>query len=206
MVSTSLVVRPFNAHQTSWKNTGPKGFAGGANRKSVANILLKVRNIIQHNRSASSYVLIEKLRPGILGWANYYRFCECSEFFGKVSIYQKLRAWVFRRGTRIGRRKLKLKYFPEGKSYIFDGIEHKDNWVLVGKELDKKRSAAKGKVVHRENFLPKVAWVHSLSFQKVRGNASVYNGDHLYWHNRSKNFGTLNATQRIYCYKRESAL
>jgi RNA-directed DNA polymerase len=91
-------------------------------KKSVSNLHTKVRNIIQNNRNVSSYVLISKLRPVIIGWANYFRYCECKETFSKAShvIFQKLRAWVFRRSTRMGRLKLKAKYFPNGKTYSFD--------------------------------------------------------------------------------------
>jgi len=67
-------------------------------RKSQATLLFKVRNIIQNNRSASTYNLILTLRPVIIGWANYFRFSECQKVFHKLThlIHQKLRAWVFR--------------------------------------------------------------------------------------------------------------
>jgi RNA-directed DNA polymerase len=43
--------------------------------------LQNIREIIQKNKSTSAYNFIRILRPRIIGWANYYRFCECKETF-----------------------------------------------------------------------------------------------------------------------------
>lgn len=148
-------------------------------RDNQMKILEKVKNIIQKHRSVSSYQLISMLRPVILGWANYFKYCECSQVFGKVShlIFQKLRAWVFRRDTRNGRKVIKEKYFPSNQVYSFDGSDHKDNWTLVGRQKRKK-----GQIQH--NFLPQLIWVKSRKHVKILGNESPYSGS-IYWVNRS---------------------
>lgn len=145
-------------------------------KSSVTSIIQKIGNITRKNRSISSYDLIETLRPIILGWANYYKFCECKETFHKVDnvIWQIIRSWVFRRDRLHGRTTIKEKYFPSGKSYRFDNRTHIDNWILTGKKIDK------GSKI-KENWLPRIQWVKKQKYVKVKGKASVYNGDHIYW-------------------------
>jgi RNA-directed DNA polymerase len=149
-------------------------------RKSQTLILLKVRDIIQRNRSASAYNLINTLRPIIIGWANYYKYCECTQTFSKLTylIFQKLRAWVFRRDTRNGRQKVKQRYFPSNKSYSYDGTIHHDNWVLNGKQLGKDGTP-------KENWLPHMIWVKSKNWTKIQGVKSPFDGDNLYWAKRT---------------------
>ena len=156
-------------------------------KSSQKRILEKVRTIIQSSRAVSAYVLIAKLRPVIIGWANYYRYCECKEVFSKLTnlIFQKLRAWVFRRDVRNGRIKVKEKYFPSGKKYWFDDSEHNDNWILFGQERTKSG-------VLREAFLPHIVWVKSRKWVKVKGQASVYDGNDAYWALRSQKYGNWN--------------
>lgn len=141
-----------------------------------ADIMGKVRKAIQCNKSASSYQLIKILRPVILGWANYFKYCECSKTFHKLTnqIFQKVRAWVFRRDTRNGRLKIKQKYFPSGQVYKFNEVEHRDNWVLNGTKKGKKGEILK-------NHLPHLVWVHSEKFVKVKGDKSPFDGDFGYW-------------------------
>jgi hypothetical protein len=74
-------------------------------------------------------------------------------------LFQKLRAWAFRRDHRHGRIKIKQSYFPSGKKYLFKDVLHENNWVLVGKGKTKG-----GK--DDDNFLPKIAWVKSERFIK----------------------------------------
>ena len=160
-------------------------------RKSQARLLEKVRQIVINNRSASSYNLIMLLRPVIIGWANYYRYSECSEVFHKLThlIHQKLRAWVFRRDTRNGRKEVKQRYFPSFKTYYFDGTNHQDNWILTGKQLGKSDKL-------KENWLPHIVWVKSIKWVKIKGDYSPYNGDNLYWGKRTLTHGNWNARQR----------
>jgi len=160
-------------------------------RLSQARLLLKVRQIVINNRNASSYNLINLLRPVIIGWANYFRFSECSSIFSKLThlIFQKLRAWVFRRDTRNGKKEVKQRYFPSNKAYLFDGTKHQDNWVLHGKQLGKSG-------IVKENWLPHLSWVKSRKWVKILGDYSPYNGDNLYWGKRTINKGTWNIRQR----------
>jgi RNA-directed DNA polymerase len=155
-------------------------------RTSQARILSNIREVIQRNKAASSYQLITLLKPKIIGWGNYYRYCECKFTFTKIShfTYQKLRAWAFRIDKRHGRKTVKEKYFPSGNIYFFDGSEHADNWTLCGKSKDKKG-------IMKKKFLPKLSWVKSRKWVKVRGNKSPFDGDHIYWATRMTTYRRL---------------
>ena len=137
--------------------------------------LLKIREIIQRNKATSSYNLINMLKISILGWANYYKYCECKHTFNKMTymIFQKLRAWVFRRDDNHGRRRIKEKYFPSGKSCNFNGVQHQDNWILYGK------TKLKTGVV-KENYLPQISWISSKKHIKIKAKESPYSHSH-YW-------------------------
>lgn len=153
---------------------------------SVNRILDKIGYIIRRNKASSSYDLIHKLRPVMIGWANYFRYSECISVFKKMShaIFLKLRAWVFRRekrGNKMGRYALRAKYFPNKGTYYFNGKERHGNWVFVGKKK------AKDKVFY--NFLPYLFWVSSLKHVKVKSNESPYNPDSgIYWNNRMSKY------------------
>lgn len=153
-------------------------------RKSQGKLLDKVQTIVTKGRSISSYDLIMSLRPVILGWANYFKYSECKSDFAKLthSIFEKIRAWVFRRDNRHGRQFVKEKYFPSGKTYQFDGSKHQDNWILVGSKK------CEGHIV-RTTYLPHLVWVKSRKHVKVVKDASPYNGE-LYWAMRSAKYSS----------------
>lgn len=151
-------------------------------KKSQQKLLQKIRNVIQNNKAASSYDLISKLRPIIIGWANYFKYSECSAVFKKLThlIFQKIRAWVFRRDTRNGRKVVKEKYFPAGRKYTFYGRTHQDNWILVGSKNDKNG-------VRHENYLPHIHWVPSTKYVKIQGTETPYT-ESMYWAVRSEKY------------------
>lgn len=151
---------------------------------SKKRLVNRLRDIIQRNRSASSYNLISLLAPIIIGWANYFRFSECHKDFSKTdyTVYQQIRSWAFRRKSKglKSRTKLKEKYFPSGKTFVFRGKEYSNNWILVGQTI------INGK--KKENFLPKMVWVGSGQHVKIKGTASPYDGNHLYWATRTEKY------------------
>lgn len=151
-------------------------------------LLEKVALVLTKGRSASAYYIVKSLRSILIGWANYFRYCECKEVFTKLThkIFLKLRAWAFRRDTRNGRKVIKEKYFPSGGTYNFQGNNHQDSWILVGK------SRFKG--IQRQNNLIHLSWVKSLKHVKVKGRKSPYDGDLAYWIQRNKKYG---ATTRV---------
>ena len=155
-------------------------------KENVKALTDKTRNIIQNNKSASSYALIYLLRPVVIGWANYFRYCECKETFNKIDnvIYNQLRAWVLRRAVRKGRISTIRKYFIAGREYRFQNNTYRANWIFSGLHVRKG-----GKPVNV--YLPKMAWISSESYVKVQGTSSVYDGNHLYWGNRNPRYSNL---------------
>jgi len=114
-----------------------------------------IRQIIQENRSISSYFLVSLLAIKTLGWANYFRFSNCIKDCANLdyTIFKQIRVWVFRRKSKglKSRMKLKQKYFPRGETYCFRGRYYKANWILTGKiQLNSGKQ--------NENFLPKILW------------------------------------------------
>jgi RNA-directed DNA polymerase len=148
-------------------------------KKSQAQILSNIREIIQNNKAASSYKLITLLTPKIMNWANYYRYCECRHVFRKISHYtlQKLRAWAFRRDTRSGRKTVKERYFPSNREYTFEGKYYRDNWILNGYSRLEKDGID-------EIWLPNLSWIQQKRWVEVIKSKSVYDGDHTYWNSR----------------------
>nr|AOC61656.1 putative reverse transcriptase, intron maturase and H-N-H endonuclease [Gloeotilopsis planctonica] len=155
-------------------------------KENCLRFLEKVRKVIRLAKAWSSYDLIRALKPILIGWANYYRMCECKETFSKLDsrIFGMLRAWAFRRDTRNGRLHIKQKYFPSGHSYEFHGRTYKDNWTLVGQTKEKV-----GKAIH--NFLPHLNWVDSSKHVKVIGTKSPFDGDYIYWTKRLAKYSNL---------------
>jgi len=160
-------------------------------RKSKNRIIQRTREIIQRNKSASSYSLIVQLSSRIIGWVNYFRYAECQNEFSKIDylIFNQVRAWVFRRRSKglRSRYAIKEKYFPPDRTFIFRGRSYKNNWILTGKTQN-------GQAETKENFLPKMAWVASTQHIKVKGNASPYDGNHLYWAQRTEKYSGFSNT------------
>ena len=155
-------------------------------KDSVKRLTDKTRNIIQNNKSASSYALIYLLRPVTIGWGNYFRFCECTETFQKIDniIYNQLRAWVLRRAIRINRTKTMGRYFIKNRTYTFQNKTHKANWIFAGKRVSKGGNPV-------NTHLPKLSWISSKKYIKVLENASVYDGNYLYWADRNPKYSNL---------------
>jgi len=155
-------------------------------KANVLKITRKMKLIVTQNKASSAYKLIGLLRPVILGWGNYFKFCECKKTYSHVDnvIWGILRAWVFRRAIRKGRISVKEKYFPSGKEYSFQGRSYKANWILNGTKINKG-------AVPSEIHLPKLAWMQSCKFVKVKGTFSVYDGNEIYWALRMPRYTSL---------------
>jgi RNA-directed DNA polymerase len=149
-------------------------------KEAQIQILSDIREIIKRNKAASSYKLILLLTPKILTWGNYYRYCECTNTFRKISHYtlQKLRAWAFRRDNRNGRKNVKERYFPSNREYTFEGKHYQDNWILNGYNVE-------GNGVIDKVWLPNLSWIQRKRWVEVIKSKSVYDGDHHYWNYRT---------------------
>ena len=155
-------------------------------KEAVSRLTQKTHAIIVRRRTASAYDLIQTLRPVLIGWANYYRYCECSVAFSRVDnvVYQQLRAWTLRRAVRKGRKATMQTYFPHDRTYVARGRIHRSSWVFSGV-----RCGHRG--LPERNYLSKISWIASESWVKVQGTNSVYDGNRSYWTDRSQRHGSL---------------
>jgi RNA-directed DNA polymerase len=79
------------------------------------------------------------------------------------------------------RHKIKAKYMPWNRVYNYEGVTHQSNWTLNG------QMQGKHGLISR-NFLPSHTWVHKKKHVKVKGDASPYDGNLMYWILRLKNY------------------
>lgn len=101
-------------------------------------------------------------------------------------IWNKIRAWVFRRAVRQGRKTVKEKYFPTGNEYIFQGRSYKGNWILNGAQELKNGEM-------NQIHLPKLSWISSQKHVKIKGSASIYDGNDIYWGLRLPKYASLSS-------------
>jgi RNA-directed DNA polymerase len=119
----------------------------------------KIAKVIDTHKTAPQAALISKLNPIIRGWSNYYSTVVSKENFSKVDhqIYDKLRAWAKTRGK---------------------GSINKDKyWRTVG-DRNWCFSTEDGLALLDHAKTPIVRHI------KVKGNASPFNGDWMYWSKR----------------------
>ena len=135
-------------------------------RESIKRQVEKVGSIIKTHKSKPQEALIGKLNPIIKGWANYYS-TQCSKkTFSKLDhlVYQQLLAWA-----KYSHPKTALKEVIK-KCWKRKG---NDNWVFSAK-------VGEGNFVH----LSKYAKTRITRHKKVKGEASPYNGNLIYWSTR----------------------
>ena len=127
-------------------------------KASVKKITQNAHNIIFSNKAARAEWLILKLRPVLLNWANYFKYSDCSKTFNKLdyTIWKMLRKWINRRSTAGGRIKAWNKYFP-GTKTIFKGKIYKDKYILKASFN-----------LNEKIFLPKVSWIKSKKWTKIK--------------------------------------
>jgi RNA-directed DNA polymerase len=172
-----FAVRQFPVGKThTGKNTygKPLGFKTiiSPSQEAIKRHMEEIGEKIRKLRSASQEQLIGTLNPIIRGWANYYRTVVAAKTFSLCDhlTYQQLRRWAYRRHPTKGRQWVVRKYWKmeKGSSWIFqDQEEH---------------------VLRRHNARPIQRHI------KVRGTASPYDGNFLYWSTRLKNHAMLSGT------------
>ena len=94
--------------------------------KNVKAFLIKVKALIEGNKTAPASLLIDKLNPVIRGWANYHRPVVAKQTFNYVDyrIWKLLWRWCKRRHGNRCKRWVKGKYFRRigTRSWVFSGL------------------------------------------------------------------------------------
>ena len=126
----------------------------------------KVGGVIDVHKAAPQAALIGRLNPVIRGWANYYSTVVSRHVYESMNrmMYQKLKPWAERRHSK------------KSKSWVADKYWRTvggDNWVFAtrrkGEDLLRLRKHTETEIVRHV---------------KVKGDASVYDGNLIYWSRR----------------------
>jgi RNA-directed DNA polymerase len=139
-------------------------------KEAVQRHITELRTIIKRNKSAPVGKLIRELNAVIRGWTNYYRamastrtFCHCQNV-----LYLQLRSWANARHPNKSKRWIAQKYW-----HVDDG----NGWQFADQE---------GTTLWRHTQ------THIQRHAKVRGRASPYDGNLLYWSQRLRTHSMLN--------------
>ena len=126
----------------------------------------RIASIINDHKAAPQMALISRLNPVITGWSNYYSTSVSKVIFSDLDnlTYLKLKAWAQHRHPKKSGGWVSKKYWQT----IGD-----DNWVFAtrqeGKNPMRLRSHAETKIIRHV---------------KVKGDASPYDGNLIYWSSR----------------------
>lgn len=148
----------------------------------------RVARIIKIHSTAPQMALIRNLYPVIKGWANYYSTVSSKEVYNDTDslMYSKLRAWAKRRHPNKAGKWVSKKYWQSLGN---------DNWVFATRQEGKNPMRL---CSHAETPI--------IRHVKVKGDASPYDGNLIYWSSRmgkhpevSTRVATLLKTQKGKC-------
>ncbi len=127
----------------------------------------KLAEIIDKNKGQSQTVLISKLNPVIRGWCNYYATAVSQKVFERIVhiVFWKLLKWGINRHRNKGTKWVINKYFKS----IGDR-----NWVFASRTRDNPFPTCL--ISHQDTEIKR--------FVKVKGDASPYDGNLVYWSSR----------------------
>lgn len=134
-------------------------------KEAIKRHTIEMKNRIRRLRGATQEALIKELNPVIRGWANYYRTVVSKEVYTKCDniLYYQLIQWAQWRHRGRTEGWVNRKYWrPMGKR----------KWVFAASEELTNKLHSMTQVIH--------------PYEKVRGNASPYDGNLLYWAKRLK--------------------
>lgn len=124
-----------------------------------------IKEVVKNHKGTSQKRLIEKLNPIIRGWTNYYSTVVSKKAFSKMDaqIYTLLESWAKHRHRNKGKKWLAERYWKTigGDNWVFATRDGKNPIRLL------KHSATKIK-----------------DYVKVKGDASPYDGNLVYWSTR----------------------
>ena len=122
----------------------------------------KVRSIVDSHKAAPQQALVTKLSIVIRGWTNYYKTCCSKKTFSKLDhlLTLKLLSWAKRRHSK------------KSKKWVVDKY-----WRTVG--LNHWRFG-----IDEEHILNLHSETPIIRHIKVKGTASIYDGNSIYWASR----------------------
>ena len=140
-------------------------------REAIRRHTLTLKQLVRKRRSVPQRAVISAINPVIRGWTNYYKWVVCSKAFHACdhNTFRQLVRWEQARHPRKCKRWLKHKYSISIEGYLRFGTYVKD-----------KEENPKAVYVRYHTETP------SQDYAKVRGTASPYDGNHIYWSQRLK--------------------
>lgn len=180
-----FTVRQFPAGKThSGKNTYGKllGFKTRIkpSKEAIKRHILALNHRMKQLRSVPQWKLIKELNPMIWGWSNYYRSVVSSSVFSTCDrhVWFQLQSWARRRHARKKRSWIDAKYWKQ--------VEGRDTFCTpLGAQLR----------LHRDTAIQR--------HKKVRGTASPYDGNLLYWSQRLKAHPLMHARRAKLLHKQQ---
>jgi RNA-directed DNA polymerase len=137
-------------------------------KESVKRHIAELGKIVHDHKSVPQAVLIQHLNPVVRGWANYYRTVVAKVTLDQCDhhLYSQLRRWALRRHPRKPRRWVAQRYWrmQPGSKWEF---EAKQNGKVIARLLTHRKTPIKRHV-------------------KVKGPASPFDGNLVYWSQRLK--------------------
>ena len=145
-------------------------------KKSILSHYQQVVDIINNSKSLKQEVLIARLNPIIKGWCNYFSAVISARAFKTLDriVYWKLWKWGVKRHINKGKTWLKSKYFCNESFY--DKWNHKyvsRDWIFA--------TTKDGEIDYRLTYHVDTKITRHI---KVKGDASPYDGNLIYWSSR----------------------
>lgn len=173
-----FTIRQFPAGKT---HTG-KGTTGKAlgfrtlitpSKEAIKRHTLTIKGRLRKFRSASQEQLIKELNPIIWGWAAYYKTSVASAVFSRCDevLWKQLAAWARARHPDKGTQWMIQRYWHQ--------VE-KRKWVFATSTGAEMRTHSKTAIQR---------------YRKVKGTASPYDGNLLYWSQRLKSHPMMHETK-----------
>jgi RNA-directed DNA polymerase len=159
-------------------NTNSKGHKLGfktfikPSKKSIKRHYEQIREVVQRKRGAPQEALITDLNPIIVGWARYYRTVMSKETFSDIDhqMFPVLRSWGNSRHPNKTSAWIRRKY-----------------WKTIGQNQWRFVSAEYVLTLHQSVVIRRHV--------KVKGTATPYDGNLLYWNKRMQSHPMLNSTK-----------
>lgn len=178
-------IRQFPVGKThSGKNTygKPLGFKTiiRPSKEAIKRHILTLNERGKHLGSVPQWKLIKELNPIIWGWSNYYRTAVSSDTYSACDrhVWFQLQSWARRRHAKKNRKWIDAKYWKQ-----VDGRE--TFCTPEGAQLR----------LHRDTAIQR--------HEKVRGTASPYDGNLLYWSQRLKAHPLMHARKAKLLHKQQ---
>jgi RNA-directed DNA polymerase len=135
----------------------------------------RIGEVVKAYRAVPQAALIHRLNPILRGWANYFSTACSKETYSTMDhmVYQKLRAWAYRRHSN------KNHHWITGKYWLVDSGE---GWVFATRNEQG--------IMRLFNHTQTPVKRHV----KVQGNRSPYDGDWIYWSRRLGRYPLTDST------------